>query len=149
MFGFKIRTKLVSWTLVRGRVESWEQRSTILGVWIWTQIFRGKEFPSSDLAQMKELGCWAELFFSIADLAEPSYLSSRAGLRLLWSKTETKYGPVWGWWPQRKGLIFVEIVECLMEERERLRENWADFRISASCFTCQAIQSISKSDSDT
>lgn len=34
-------------------------------------------------------------------------------------------------------------------ERKAKRENWADFRISASCFTCQAIQSISKSDSDT
>lgn len=49
---------------------------------------------------------------------------------------------------RRKGMVFVQIAVCFMESKggERGKENWADFRISASHFTCQVVQSTSESD---
>lgn len=49
---------------------------------------------------------------------------------------------------RRKGVVLVQIAVCFIESKggERGKENWADFRISASRFTCQVVQSTSESD---
>lgn len=53
---------------------------------------------------------------------------------------------------ETKDVVFAEIVVCLIQakgrERGKEREDWADFRISASRFTCQVIQSASERESE-
>ena len=101
---------------------------------------------------MKELGCWVELFFSTVDLAECSHLSSWAGLRLLWSKIEAKYGPVWGWWPKRNKSCGIcrnsSMLHRSQRKRERQTERIGQSRVSANHFICQVIPSTSESDSE-
>lgn len=48
---------------------------------------------------------------------------------------------------ETKDVVSVEIIRVLNRgrgEKGQVRENWADFSISASCFTCQVIQSTLK-----
>lgn len=47
---------------------------------------------------------------------------------------------------EKRKVWYLETLGCLIEgaEKKAKRENWADFSISANCFTCQVIQSTLK-----